>query len=442
MRLPCTITIAGSDSGGGAGIEADLKTFAALNVHGLCVLTAVTAQNTLGVEDVFELPSDFVLKQLDAVMKDFDAKWAKTGMLSNAEIIKAVKSGIKKYELKVVADPVMIAATGAPLLKRDAVEAMKDFLSCVELVTPNLPEAEMLSGLKIKSMHDMRKAAKEISKLGAYGVIIKGGHMPTSEAVDLIYFDGKFIELKSPRIRVKGATHGTGCSFSAAITAELANGKGIIEAVKSAKEFITHAIAKRLEVGKGVKPVNPMASLIIDAEKGRCLEEVWKAAQMLVSDQKFTELLPEVGSNIAVALYGAEKVSGVVGLSGRIVKVSGKAQLTGFPTLGGSEHVANVALTAMRYDPKIRAAMNIRFSDKIIRACRRLNLKIAEFRREEEPKGVKTMVWGTEQAIRKMGGVPDIIFDRGAPGKEAMVRILGRSALDVAETALKISKML
>lgn len=440
--MPCAITIAGSDSGGGAGIEADLKTFAALNVHGLCVLTAVTAQNTLGVEDVFELPSDFVLKQLETVMKDFDVKWAKTGMLSNSDIINAVKAGIKKFGLRVVADPVMIAATGAPLLKMDAIEALKDLLPYVELVTPNVPEAENLSGLKIKNRQDMRKAAKAISKLGPDGVVIKGGHLPTPEVIDLIYLGGKFVELKVPRMPLKGESHGTGCSFSAAITAELANGKSAIDAIKSAKEFITQAIAKRLDVGKGVKPVNPMASLMLEAEKGRALDEIWKAAQMLVSDQKFVELLPEVGSNIAVALQGAKKVSEVVGLSGRIVKVAGRAHLTGFPTLGGSEHMANLALTAMSYDPKVRAALNVKFSDKIIRACRQLNLKIAEFKREDEPKGVKTMVWGTEQAIRKMGEVPDIIFDRGAPGKEAMVRILGRSALDVAKTALKISKML
>ncbi|MDI6884691.1 MAG: thiamine-phosphate synthase family protein, partial [Hadesarchaea archaeon] len=196
----------------------------------------------------------------------------------------------------------------------------------------------------------------------------------------------------------------------------------------------------RLRVGEGLEPVNQMAALLLSAEKGRSLEEVWQAAKLLVENPKFVELLPEVGSNIVMALPGAEKTSDVVGLSGRIVKSGGRARLTGFPEFGGSEHVANIVLTAMQHDPKIRAGLNIRYSPDVLRACRNLGLTIGTFERSREPRGVKTMVWGTEQAIKRAGKVPQVIFDRGAPGKEAMMRLLGRSPLEVAELALQLAR--
>ena len=440
MGYPCALTIAGSDSGGGAGIQADLKTFAALGVHGLCVITAVTAQNTCGVRATFDLPPEFVTEQLDAVMQDFDVKWAKTGMLSNAEIIRAVEAGARRYKLRLVVDPVMVAATGAPLMRESALGALAKLLTRAELVTPNVSEAERLSGVKIKSKVDMRKAARAIAHLGPRAVLIKGGHLRGGEVVDLLYANGKFIEFRGPRI-IAEPTHGTGCSFASAITAELAKGATIEDAVDVARKFVANAIANRLDVGRGVKPVNQVSALLRDAEKGRALEEVWTAAQLLVNNKKFVKLLPEVGTNVAMALPGAKTREEIVGLSDRIVRTGDLAHLTGFPVLGGSEHVANVVLTAMRHDSNIRAGLNFRFSDDAIRVCRKLKLRVAEFDRSKEPRGAKTMIWGTKQAIKK-AVVPDIIFDRGAPGKEAMIRLLGRSAVGIAKTALKISSML
>lgn len=439
MKVPCVLTIAGSDSGGGAGIQADLKTFAALGVHGLCVITAVTAQNTRGVDDIFELPPEFVTRQLDTVMRDFEVEWVKTGMLSNSGVIRAVEVGIKRHGIRAVVDPVMISATGAPLMHKDALDALTKLLAHAELVTPNLPEAERLSGLKIRSKRDMREATRAIAKLGPRAVLIKGGHARGREISDLLYLNKKFKEFKGARVPGR-PTHGIGCSFASAITAELAKGASMEEAITKAKKFIVCAIENKLQVGKGIKPANQMASLLLSAQKGRALEEVWVAAQMLVREPKFVKLIPEVGTNIAMALPGAKKTSDIVGLSGRIVRVGNHAHLTGFPVLGGSEHVANLVLTAMSHDSKIRAGINVRFSNEVLRACRRLNLKIAEFDRSEEPSGVKTMVWGTKQAIRKVGAVPDVIFDRGSPGKEAMVRLLGESATEVAKRALLITQ--
>ena len=441
MKYLCALTIAGSDSGGGAGIAADLKTFAAFGVHGLCVVTAVTAQNTQGVDAIFELPPEFVTKQLDTIMRDFNVKWAKTGMLGSADIIRAVESGIKRHNLRVVVDPVMASATGAPLIQENAIEALVALLKCAELVTPNVPEAEMLSGIKIKSKADMRRAARAIAKLGPRAVLIKGGHLKGREIVDILYIGKKFTEFKGSRI-TEEQIHGTGCSLASAITAELAKGSNVEKAVSKARDFIAEAIKCRLDVGKGVKPVSQFAALTKEAEKNRIAEEVWTAAQLLANDKKFVKLLPEVGSNIVMALPGARTKEDVVGLSGRIVRVGNRAHITGIPVLGGSEHVANIVLTAMHHDQKIRAGLNIRFSEEAVRACRKLGLRVSEFGRKNEPRGAKTMVWGTQQAIKKAGRVPDVIFDRGAKGKEAMIRLLGKSAKEVAERALKISKFL
>ncbi len=438
MKVPCALTIAGSDSGGGAGIQSDLKTFAALGVHGLCVVTAVTAQNTRGVDATFELPPEFVTRQLDTLMRDFEVEWAKTGMLSNADIIRAVEAGAKRYKLRLVVDPVMVAATGAPLMREDALEALSKLLAHAELVTPNVLEAKKLVGFKIKSKADMRRAARVISKLGPRAVLVKGGHLKGREVIDVLYTDGKFTEFKSPRVTSQ-PTHGTGCSFASAITAELAKGADLHEAISNAKEFIEGAIESRLRVGKGIMPVNQMAALFLSAEKGRALEEVWRAAQLLTENPEFVKLLPEVGSNIAMALPGAEKTSDVIGLSGRLVRVGDRARLTGFPKLGGSEHVANLVLTAMRHDRRVRAGLNIRFSEKILRSCKKFGLSVSGFDRSREPRGVKTMVWGTERAIKRAGKVPRVIFDRGAPGKEAMIRLLGGSPTEVAGLALRVA---
>jgi hydroxymethylpyrimidine/phosphomethylpyrimidine kinase len=307
------------------------------------------------------------------------------------------------------------------------------------VVTPNLVEAEKLSGLRIKTLVDAKRAARKISELGPKVVLIKGGHLRSQEVVDLVYVNRKFSEFKGPRVKVE-QTHGTGCSFSAALTAELAKGATIQLAIDSARRFIISAIEGRLKVGKGIMPVNPMAALFLDAEKGRVIEDVWAAAKLLVSDSKFSRLLPEVGSNIAMALPGARRTSDVVGLSGRIVRVEGRPRLTGYPELGGSEHVANIVLSAMHHDHRIRAALNIKFSEDILRACHKLKLSMAGFDRSKEPSGVKTMIWGTGRAIKTAGIVPNVIFDRGAVGKESMVRLLGTSATEVANLALRIAR--
>lgn len=439
MKVPCVLTIAGSDSGGGAGLQADIKTMAALGVHGLCAITAVTAQNTRRVAAVMELPPEFVAKQIDTVMEDFEVKFAKTGMLSNADIISTVIDRVRRYRLRVVVDPIIISASGSPLLREDALPMMEHLISNAELVTPNVYEAQKLSGLKIRSISDMKRAAKKIYELGPRAVLIKGGHLTKKTVTDVLYCKDGFEEFSGPRI-TEETTHGTGCSLSSAIAAELAKGATLQAAIANARDFVAQAIRDRLKVGSGVVPINQMAGIFRAAETARAIGEVWKAARLLVKSPQFVKLIPEVGTNIAMALPGATSRSEVVGLSGRIVRSGDGAVLTGFPELGGSEHVAHIVLTANKHDPSIRAAMNIRFSHEILQACKSLGLSMSSFNRAEEPRGVKTMEWGTEQAIKKIGKIPQVIFDRGGPGKEAMIRLLGAAPSDIASLALKIAE--
>lgn len=257
------MTIAGSDSGAGAGIQADLKTFAARGVFGLSVLTALTAQNTVGVQGVLEIPPDFVALQIDSIVSDIGVDGVKTGMLSSAPIISVVAAKIVEHHLTpLVVDPVMVAKGGDALLRDDAKDALiQQLLPLATLVTPNLPEASVLCGFEIGSLDDMRRAAQAIRELGPKYVLVKGGHLSSlTEAIDLLYDGSTFKEYRAPRIQTRN-DHGTGCTFASAIAAELAKGLPIGDAVTIAKDYLTRIMAAsvKLGIGHGHGPMNHMA---------------------------------------------------------------------------------------------------------------------------------------------------------------------------------------
>jgi hydroxymethylpyrimidine/phosphomethylpyrimidine kinase len=261
--VPRALTIAGSDSSAGAGIQADLKTFAALGVYGLSVITAITAQNTLGVRATEDVAPALVEAQIEAVLEDIGAGVAKTGMLASPLTVEVVARQVRKWGLHLVVDPVIIATSGAPLLRPEAVALLRSqLLPLAEVVTPNLPEAEVLTGQRVERLDDMRAAAAAIFDLGARHVVVKGGHLGQAQggqaqgtAPTDIYFDGQhFIELRAERIQTLH-THGTGCTFSAAIAAFLARGMSMEEAVVGAKHYITGAISHAPGLGHGHGPV-------------------------------------------------------------------------------------------------------------------------------------------------------------------------------------------
>jgi hydroxymethylpyrimidine/phosphomethylpyrimidine kinase len=253
------LTIAGSDSGGGAGIQADLKTMTVLGAYGMSVVTAVTAQNTQGVQDIHVLPPEFVGRQFDAVASDIGIDALKTGMLADPEIVRVVAAKIRVHQItKTVFDPVLEAKGGVSLMSKNGAEIfISELFPLALVVTPNIPEAEILTGRKISSLADMKKAAEAMHRSGAKNVVVKGGHAE-GDPVDLLFDGENFFEFRSRRLNTTD-THGTGCTFSSAIAVGLADALTVPDAVERAKRFVFFAIESALRIGKGHGPVNAMA---------------------------------------------------------------------------------------------------------------------------------------------------------------------------------------
>jgi hydroxymethylpyrimidine kinase/phosphomethylpyrimidine kinase len=437
------LTIAGSDSGGGAGIQADLKVITLLGGYGMSVLTALTAQNTVGVQGIHEVPALFVERQIDSVLSDIGADAVKTGMLANKEIIEVVARKIRDYGMKkVVVDPVMVAKSGDSLLRSDAQEALiKHLIPLSTVVTPNLMEASVLTGLKVRSIEEMKKAARHIHGLGAKNVVVKGGHL-RGMAVDIFYDGKRYDEMKGRRIDTKN-THGTGCTFASAVATFLARGDTVADGVRKAKIFITMAIQSSLSLGKGAGPTHPSAYVLREMERYRTIQDLKKAAERL-KEAKLGYLIPEVSSNLGYALPYAEGVEDVAAFPGRIVRWKDSMATLADPEFGGSKHIANIILTVMRFDREYCSAMNIRYSKENILRIRRRGFSVGYFNRRLEPKKVKeregfSLEWGVGEALRRSKSVPDFIYDEGDVGKEPMIRVLGKNPMEVIKKILQIS---
>jgi hydroxymethylpyrimidine/phosphomethylpyrimidine kinase len=262
LRQYCKVlTIAGSDSGGGAGIQADLKTFSAIGCYGMSVITALTAQNTQGVKGIHAVPPGFAVEQIEAVLSDIGADAIKIGMLYSAELIEAVAQELKKHGArKIVLDPVMVAQSGDKLLQDDAIEAIKmHLMPLADVVTPNIPEASVLCGTQLTQWSDIESAAETLSKYGSRSILIKGGHGDESKSTDLLFLsrEGRFVSLEADRIKTNN-NHGTGCTLSSAIASYMAKGNDIEKSVQMAKEFMNHAIAAgaHYKIGHGHGPVH------------------------------------------------------------------------------------------------------------------------------------------------------------------------------------------
>jgi len=444
-KVSVAITIAGSDSGGGAGIQADLKTFAALGVHGTTAITSVTAQNTHAVTAVEDLPIRIIREQIRVVAEDLGIDAGKTGMLHTEEIIKTVSSEASKYKFPLVVDPVMIAKSGAPLLKPEAIDALKThLLPKATVITPNRLEAEKLSEMKIRGIKDAETAARKISEMGPEAVVIKGGHLEGEYAVDILYYEGRFKTFKTKRLESK-TTHGTGCSFSAAMAAELAKKVDIPVAVENAKKIVTLGIKFGLNIGKGYGPVNPMAHLYRESSRYDVLMNLEKAKILIEKTPEIAILIPEVGMNIAMAIPYAEGINDVSAIDGRIVKTFEGVRAAGNPKFGCSSHLAKYLIEIIKHDEAKRATVNIKFSEDILKALEKRGMTISFYDRKKEPEKTKrvegmSVPWGIKEAIKKVGKAPDVIYHKGDVGKEPMIVIFGEQAYDLAKLVVQLAK--
>ncbi|WP_440059429.1 bifunctional hydroxymethylpyrimidine kinase/phosphomethylpyrimidine kinase [Thermogladius sp. 4427co] len=444
-KIPTALTIAGSDSSGGAGIEADLKTFSALGVYGAVAITCVTAQNTYAVLGVFCLPGRIVYEQIRSVYEDIGIDAVKTGMLGNADIVDNIADAISDLRLKnIVVDPVLSSKTGFRLLDDEGLERLrKRILPQSLLVTPNAIEAGVLSGMRVESLEEAKQAARKISSLyGVPAVLVKGGHLKEKDSIDVLYFDGDYYFFTSPRMP-QGCFHGAGCSFSAAITSMLARGVRLVEAVEKAKEFINVAIKYGTGVGRGFCPVDPLAYLYIPASKYRAIESVMRAVDILLEKQDLLlPYVPEVGMNIAEAIEArfVNSIEDVIAVEGRIVRAGRRLVKVGDIKPGGSSHLARLLISLIKRGFDVRGAVNVGYSKQLIEKAIAKGYKVVFVDRRREPLEIKHALSGSMEWIASQveGSTPDIIYDEGDVGKEPMIRVLGSSAVDAVEKLLSI----
>jgi len=318
--MKAALTIAGSDSSGGAGIQEDLKVFSALGIYGTTVVTAATAQNTKGIQKIEYLSENIISEQIDSILSDIQIDAAKTGMLCTAKIIDLVYRKIKEYNVEnLVVDPVMASTSGTELLELSNSNSLKNLRKLIEiskLATPNVYEAEVLSGIKIKNLGDMKFAARKIGNC-----IVTGGDFNDNninEIVDLLFFDNEFYLFKNKKINTNNniGIHGTGCTFSAAVTSYLAKGSDLLTSVENAEKFTSDLIEHNFSIGKknGMKILNPNINLNMNSEKFFVIENIQKAVEKLISDKDSYKLSPQVGINIAMALPDAKKIDDAAGI--------------------------------------------------------------------------------------------------------------------------------
>jgi len=444
---PRVITIAGSDSGGGAGVQADLRTFALLRCHGSSAITALTAQNSLGVQSVYPVPPEAVEAQIRSVLSDIGADAGKTGMLFSAEVIGAVSRALGSHPVeKLVVDPVMVAKGGAPLLRDDAREALvRRALPLALIVTPNLPEAEVLARVSIRSADDRREACRRILGLGPKAVLLKGGH-GTGEWVEDCYADasGTWRVFRSRRIETRH-THGTGCTLSAAVAAHLAAGLPLLEAVERSREFLQIAIREGYPLGAGHGPTNPYAAARLGGHN-EVLERL-RAGWDLLEAENPIALIPQVQSNLAEALPGARGIGDVAAFPGRLLRCGERVRRVDGPRFGASRHLARVLLASARAESPHRSVMNVRCGAGVLEACRAAGLWVEGFSWGDEPRAAKEAgpagpEWGTAHVLERCGRAPDVIHDGGGSGKEPMVRVFGADAVEVAQRVVAVNRAL
>ncbi len=436
MKKKVVLSIAGSDSSAGAGIQADLKSFTYLGVHGVTVLTCITSQNTQHVRSIHKVPVDTINQQIESLFDDFSISAIKTGILYDKEIVKSVAKTLRAYHIKPVVDPVMVATSGDALASHSVLAAIKhDLLPDALMVTANIAEACAFSNLEITQQKDMENACKKIFNLGPKYVVLKGGHLPGDAVVDFLY-DGKQIHrFTLPRIPLKKA-HGSGCTLSALITGLLALGEPPIIAVEKAKSITWSMIYEGYSPGKGADVLNHSSTIQVPPLiKYDGKFDVWlqlkTAVETLVGFLPF-ELIPEVGMNFAYSIPDAQTRDDVCAIDGRITKHKHRPFLCGALDFGASKHVASIILAALSFDPTIRSALNMRYTQETLHLCRTIGFTVGSFDRKHEPAAVpSTMEWGTRHAITTCGYVPDIIYDTGSVGKEPMIRILGKNPEDV-----------
>jgi hydroxymethylpyrimidine/phosphomethylpyrimidine kinase len=435
VSLPVALTVAGSDSGGGAGIQADVKTMAARGAFPTSVVTGVTAQHTRGVEGSTALDAADVRAQYEAVVDDVEVRAAKTGMLATAEIVQTVRDCVADAAFPLVVDPVVVATSGDRLLDSAGERAYEDLLAAATLATPNRDETAVLTGITPTNRAEAREAGARLRETGADAALVKG--VPGEDAVrDVLVTADGYREFAHPRID-SAPTHGTGCCLSAAIAAHLSAGTDLEPAVERGVALLERALRYPHDVGGGAAPVHPLVALRNEAAAESTAEAVRDLVDAFVSEG-VGPLVPEVGMNVVGATPYAESVDETAAVEGRLSRTTTGVAATGGIRFGASSHLARFLLAAREHAPDLRFVTNCRLTDATRSGLADLDGRVAWFDRREEPEAASTMDWAAERVVSGAGERPVAVADEGAVGKEPMIRVVGERPSEVEAVARQL----
>jgi len=420
------LSIGGSDTSSGAGIQSDIKTFSNHDVYGFTVVTAITSQNTRKVTSIEQVSTKSLMAQIDSILSDFHIDAVKIGMVYNSQIINIIHSKLRKIKVPIVVDPIIKSTTGTILLKKSALNDYKKMIiPLADVITPNKYEAKVLSGIS-----NMNKSAKKIQSMGAKCVIITGVTSSNSQISDFVLEENKEYVILGKKIPIRN--HGSGCNYSASIAVSLAKGNTIRYAVKLAKDYVYQSIKNSKNIGKGVH--------ITHKNTSDGMRKLSDSINHFKQIKNIYKVIPECQTNFVFAKKNPKNITDVLGISGRLVK-SGKDVVTaGEIVYGGSQHVGTAVIQVNKKFPDIRSGLNIKYDSKIIAKAKKSKFTVLSYDRSKEPKKSKqkensSISWGISNTLNAKS--PDIIYHKGDVGKEPMILIFGNNPDDVIR---KVSK--
>lgn len=430
MNILC---IGGSDPSSGAGIQSDIRAASALGVNCFTVITAITAQNSSEFSYAEPVSKKSVGAQLDSIFSDFDIDVITIGMVYDSKTIQKIYSKLKDKKIPIVLDPVIKSTTGGNLLKKSALDSLKKLVSISYVITPNVLEAEVLSGVKIRKSADLKKAAKSLGALGTKSVIITGHRFIKNTMSDFVYKNGKYYSISGKKI--PGKTHGSGCNFAIALAYCISKKQAMRDSVIFAKQFAYDAIKFSQKLGRGVKMTRPAGDKI--------KSELGDAIKKFASLDGISQLVPECQTNFVFAKEHAKSSGDVVGVLGRIVKAGNQVIMAGDLEYGASKHVAAAVLAMQKKFPQTRAALNLKFDENLIRKFIKAKCKISAYDRMAEPQTTKlkensSINWGVNNAIKNSAFPPDVIYHKGDFRKEPMILVFGKNPNQVVSKIAKI----
>jgi len=421
------LSIGGSDPSSGAGIQSDVKTFENHGVYGFTVITAITSQNTKKISEILPIPSKTIKSQLKSILDDFQIDGIKIGMVYDSNTIKAIHTIVKKVKCPVVVDPIIKSTTKTILLKKSAMNDFKKMIiPLATIITPNKNEAKILSG-----QNSIVDAAKKIKEMGAKNVIITGSGETKNSIDDFVLEENRNYHLKGKRIKI--INHGSGCNYSASITASLAMKKTIHDSALFAKEYVFQSIKNSKRLGKGIN--------ITFKEQSQIHKELARSVVNFQNIKNVSNLIPECQTNFVFSKSDPKKTRDVIGISGRLVKSGKEVIQAGNIIFGGSQHVATAVLEVSKKFPNIRSAINIKYEKKMIDKAKKKGLKVENYDRSKESRRSKkkensSIAWGVSSCLRSYP--PDIIYHKGDMGKEPMIIIFASDPSEVIKKILLI----